>query len=239
MMEAEATYFLEELRKVSNALTARTTVYMFGGGVLALKNLKVRTKDLDLVVRGLASSDRLLRAFESVGYTRRQRLAGAYRKMHASAVLDNLEGFRIDLFADIICRALEYTPTMQARAVPFELGVGLLDLRLAALEDVFILKSVTDRPRDVDDMARLARLGLDWKAVQDEMLRRRRTGGKFFMPAFVLSLEELEENHNIPVPILPKMREEVEQDLDGIQALTRRMKAEVEEMRARRSGVKK
>lgn len=225
-MEADVTYFLGELRRVSDALAEPTTAYMFGGGTMAIRRLKTQTKDLDLVVGGAAASDRLIEAFEKIGYWRRRRLAKPYRAMHASAVLDNLRGFRIDLFTDVICRALVFGPTMQRRSEAFDLGTGKLDVRLAAMEDVFVLKAVTDRPRDVQDMARLARQGLNWHAIQEEMIQQRRTGGKFFMPIFIQSLEELDRDHNVTIPILPKMLEEVEHDLDEIEALNEKAKRE-------------
>ncbi len=225
-MEADVTYFTGELRKVSDALTAPTTAYMFGGGTMAIRLLKTQTKDLDLVVRGSAASERLIEAFEKIGYARRRRLAKPYRAMHASAVLDNLQGFRIDLFTDVICRCLEFSAAMQKRSERFDLGTGRLEVRLAAPEDVFVLKAVTDRPRDVQDMARVARQGIDWDAIQEEMIRQRRTGGKFFMPIFIQSLEELDQDHKIRIPILSKMLEEVETDLDEIEALNEKAKRE-------------
>ncbi len=220
---------------MSEALSEPTTAYMFGGGTMAIRLLKTQTKDLDLVVRGSATRDRLIDAFESVGYWRRRKLAKPYLAMHASAVLDNLQGFRIDLFTDVICRALEFGSAMQRRSERFDLATGKLDVRLAAMENVFILKAVTDRPRDVADMARLARQGLDWQAIQEEMIRQRRTGGKFFMPIFIQSLEELDRDHNVTVPILPKMLEEVEHDLDEIEALNEKAKREHAE-RAKKQG---
>ena len=225
-MEAEKEYFLEELQQVGRALSERTTAYMFGGGVMALRLLKARTKDLDLVVRGDASSARLIAAFEASGYFRRRRLGGAYRRMNASAVLDNPAGFRIDLFTNVICRALQFGRSMQARSTPLDADTGELEVRLAALEDLFVLKAVTDRPRDVADMAVLARQGLDWDAIQQEMIGQRRTGGKFFMPIFIQSLDELAHDHGVRVPILPAMLAEVEHDLDEIEALNEKAKRE-------------
>ena len=225
-MEAGPEYFLRELRKVSAALAEPVTVYLFGGGVMALRGFKGQTKDLDIVVRGGKAAHDLIGGFEGAGYYRRRKLTPTYRNLHASAVLDNLSGFRIDLFVDVICRALDYSERMQARATTFDLGPGKMDLRLAALEDVFVLKSVTDRPRDVDDMALIAEQGLDWAAIQREMIAQRRTGNKFFMPIFIQSLEELVERHQVAVPILPKMLEEVEDDLDEIEALNEKAKRE-------------
>jgi hypothetical protein len=217
-MEARTDYFLAEMRKVGAALTKETTVFMFGGGVMALLGLKEQTKDLDLVVLGRASGERLYKAFGAAGYHIKHALSPTYRQMHARAVLDNLEGFRIDLFVDRICRALDFSSGMESRSKALDLGLPLLDLRLASAEDVFILKSVTDRPRDLDDMAALAERPLDWKAIEREMIAQRRTGGKFFMPVFLQSLEALQADHGVDIPILPAMLDEVQHDLDEIEA---------------------
>ncbi|HEX9710044.1 MAG TPA: DUF6036 family nucleotidyltransferase [Candidatus Thermoplasmatota archaeon] len=233
-MEAGTSYFLGELSRAGERMERPLTVYLVGGGAMAIRLLKAQTKDLDLVVADAGDARVLTAALEGVHYVKQVRLARAYRDLHASAVLDNRDGFRIDLFTRVICRALEFGASMEARSETYDLGSRRLTLRLASPEDILVLKAVTDRPRDMDDMATIARQGVDWQIIAGEMLGQRRTGGKFFLPVFIQSLEQLEQEFGVRVPILPRLLVEVEADLDEIEAMTRKVRAESARKRARR-----
>lgn len=93
--------------------------------------------------------------------------------MFATQILENADGFRWDVFHEFVCRKLRLSPDMIKRAGSL-LKAGHLTVWLISKEDIFLLKSVTERDDDVTDLLMLARSKLDWDAVLKECLNQSR-----------------------------------------------------------------
>lgn len=76
-------------------------------------------------------------------------------------------GWPADIFVGNICNGLRFSDGMKNRAELFE-RMGNIDLYLLSREDIFLLKSVTDRSRDLDEMATLYRKGLKKNILFEE-----------------------------------------------------------------------
>ena len=168
-------YVSRELRKVGNALTTPVNLYLIGGAAMIQYGLKAATKDIDVLFSTYEEAVVLVHALNKAGYHQIQtsRLTSDYQAMFATQILENADGFRWDVFHESVCRKLILSPDMIKRARSLQ-KVGPLTVWLISKEDIFLLKSVTERDDDVTDMLMLARSKLDWDAVLKECLNQSR-----------------------------------------------------------------
>ena len=168
-------YVSRELRKVGNALTTPVNLYLIGGAAMIRYGLKAATKDIDVLFSTHEEAVELVRALGKSGYhpIQTSRLTPDYQTMFATQILENADGFRWDIFHEFVCRKLRLSPDMIKRARSLQ-KAGHLTVWLISKEDIFLLKSVTERDDDVIDLLMLARSKLDWGAVLKECLNQSR-----------------------------------------------------------------
>ena len=90
---------------------------------------------------------------------------------------------------------------------------GRLKAFVLSKEDVFLLKSVTDRDRDLEDMALLARSGIDYEAVLRECEIQTGTTRRPWEPTLLGKIEDLEAQYNIKVPLKNRMIDSADESL--------------------------
>ena len=82
---------------------------------------------------------------------------------------------------------------------------GLLTIYLCSEEDIFLFKSITERPLDVDDMTALLQAKLDkfdWKILKKEI--ETQTPAYFNLPTLTYNkICDLEKKYEIKTPIKP------------------------------------
>jgi hypothetical protein len=161
-------YIDAELQRLTAALTREVDVYIAGGFAMAMLGLKAGTRDLDVVTRSEQETHILMDALGELGYCalRTETLEGAYRSMSAKHC-QNTDKFRWDIFTHTIADKLTLSSGMIERAKEY-LIKGKLRAYTLSKEDVFLLKSVTDRDRDLEDMALLAQSGIKYDVVFSE-----------------------------------------------------------------------
>jgi len=159
----DARYVDDQLRLVSGRLVGKTTMYAADGTVMAVRGLKEGTKDVDVVVESADDLVRLKKALTTVGYSKpNQFLEVAYQRMEAEAILENKDGFRWDVFERVVAGKFHLSPGMKSRARDYKISNEKLAVKLLSMEDVFLMKSVTEREGDLEDMAKIAQGGIDW-----------------------------------------------------------------------------
>lgn len=168
-------YVSSELEKVGNALTMPINLYLIGGAAMIKYGLKAATKDIDVLFSTQREAVELVNALKKVEYNQIQsgRLAPEYKMMSATRILENRDGFRWDIFHEYVCKKLRLSSGMIKRAELF-VETGQLNVWIISKEDIFLLKSVTERDDDEDDLLLLARSGLDWEAILDECVSQSR-----------------------------------------------------------------
>ncbi len=164
-------YVQSQLENLAQRLERRTTVYVAGGAALALTGLKEATKDIDVVVRSRVEANSLLTGLRRLGYRDPRRfLTVCVRRMHARALRENSDGFRWDVFEKAAAGRLVLSRGMVERAHDYGIVGGRLRVRLLSKEDIFLLKSVTDREGDLEDMRVIAESSLNWAVIAQECL---------------------------------------------------------------------
>ena len=158
-------YITRELNRVDEVLTEKLSIYLLGGAVMAMNGLKPGTKDIDVIVKDKRCHRILVRSLEKCDYysLQSQDLCVPYRDLSAIA-LQNIEGFRWEIFIKYVAKKLALTDGMELRAGKIYSGKKLTVFRLSN-EDMFLMKGMTERDRDLEDMALIARSDINYDIV--------------------------------------------------------------------------
>ena len=195
-------YIEKELEKLDEALDGPLEIFVTGGFVMSTNNLKPGTKDIDVIVEHKSQLMRLARSLEKSDYRLLpvNSVTTAYKDLGAE-LYENHDEFRWDIFTRVVARKLSITQSMKSRA-RLTHSKGKLSLFELAKEDVFLMKGLTDRERDLEDMSLLAKSGIDYKVVLQECLFQSERTGIIWEMGLHDKCEALEEKFGIKVPIL-------------------------------------
>jgi len=194
-------YIRQEFDRLADTLSDNLTLYLIGGGAMAFQDLKDATKDIDVVVDGTADLDRLQDALTECGYTMVRDPAEEYENLGASAILENEDGCRFDIFNRQVVDALTFSEPMQDRCQPLD-ATAPLTVRIASPEDIFLFKAVAGRTGDIDDMNTLVQTGLDFDAIVEEIQTQSRLLGEtLFITHVNEALLDLGERFNVTIPL--------------------------------------
>ena len=117
-------------------------------------------------------------------------------------------GRNLDIFAGRISYDFGLSEAMWQRAIKSR-SFGMLVIRDASLEDIFVMKLIANRPGDAKDCAALFSAVLDFDAVYREIEAQYRKAGEVEQKIWITYIEEgigrLEEVHNLEIPIGDKV----------------------------------
>ncbi len=206
-------YVKRELTRIDKTLLKKIKIYVTGGAVMALAGLKIGTKDIDVIVESDRAMNNLVSALlEERYYTvSGARLLPPYEGLSAM-VLENKQGFRWDIFLKIVARKLFLSSGMKKRATLMFQGRRLIVYRLSR-EDIFLLKGVTERDRDLDDMYILSRSGLSYDVIFKECKHQSRKSGRIWESALFGQCEDLRKKYDVEIPFLMKLRRLAEEKI--------------------------
>ena len=215
-------YIREEFQRLGEALDESVTVFLIGGGSMAFRDLKAATKDIDVVVDGGEAFRRLQSGLRSLDYEDVKNPDTVYKELGASAILENEDGCRFDIFNQQVVDKLVFSEGMQERSEHL-LSEGELTVQMTSREDVFLFKSVAGRPDDIEDMNVLVQSGLDFEAIESEL--RRQTdllGEEFFVTEVSEALIDLEDRFGVTTPldsVVDGISEQVYEELEVLLAV--------------------
>lgn len=198
----------EILRSLGERLAEPVQVLIIGGAAMLELGLKDVTMDIDLVCRDVAGKARLFEAARSQGFE----LFGP-EKRHARLGLDRVAvkgGHTLDIFAGRISYDFGLSESMWQRGRTISL-LGKAEMRYAAVEDIFSLKLIANRPRDLEDCISLASAKMDFEAIYSEILAQYNKAGTVEEKIWITYLEEgigkLEDDYRLQVPIADSVSE--------------------------------
>ena len=166
---------------IGNNLSENVAVYLIGGENMRLKGLKPATKDCDLVVTNESDYHTIQKILIKMKYRKIKHDSFSKEDMRIDpmSIFIHTTRSRLDIFIQQIADLLYLTGTMKQRAV-FE-EFEHLQLGILSNEDIFILKAVTDREGDIQDMFALIqnkgnltyhKQNFDWSIVWNELLKQ-------------------------------------------------------------------
>jgi hypothetical protein len=158
----------EVLKGVGSKLAKPLDCYLIGGCAMTFYSLKPVTKDADVLFEDDLAEHNFLTALKKIGFE--DLFPGAEEfNVKAKDILIGPNGLTFDLFSKTVMGGLTLNASMRKRAG--KVGVyGKLAVYLAAKEDIYLFKAITNRkpPRDYEDLVTLQQSGLDWKTVTKE-----------------------------------------------------------------------
>ena len=189
---------VEYFHSLGTHLDKPVTGLLIGGGAMSLKGNKIATKDVDLVVRSTSEFRDFLKCAKTAGFVEKTDVSQEYQELNTTVLVNPAE-FQIDLFLKNVCNRLVIHDGIMERAQHFR-SFGLLDIFLMEDEDLFLSKSVTERPRDLDDMYELYKKGLDETIIMEEMKVQDGLSDTIWEAFLTMKLDELEDRFTITVP---------------------------------------
>lgn len=192
----------ELFKQLGQLLNQSVEALLIGGATMLELKLKDATKDIDVVCRNEEDKELLLEAaialgFQIVGPQKRHRRLGVNR-------LAVKGGRNLDIFAGRISYDFSLSEAIWQRAVKSR-PYGSLVVRDAALEDIFIMKLIANRPGDANDCAALFSAVLDYDSIYREIEAQYRKGGDLEEKIWITYIEEgigrLEDEYRLVFPI--------------------------------------
>jgi hypothetical protein len=155
------------LIQLGNQLSKEVIVYAIGGTAMMFLGFKEATKDIDLVFTN--KEDRILfkKIALSLGYKDIDSVI-VYGVKNNKPEMINLGDSRFDLFfLDVI--DFTFSESMQKRSVQIhQFGKNLI-LKIADKHDIILMKCVTKRVRDEDDIVNIVKNSeIDWNIIIEE-----------------------------------------------------------------------
>ena len=184
-------------------------IYLIGGGAMALRGEKDATKDVDLILGSEDDAETLVKAFIGLGYRLHPSLPLDCAALTDAIVLERGDGLRIDVFVAKVCNGLALSENMVERSDFFG-RLCAIELHICSREDIFLLKSVTERSRDLDDMYILYKKGLDRDLIFRECTDQNRMvtppNEKIWESFLLVKIEEMERRFGIGIPWKRELR---------------------------------
>jgi hypothetical protein len=207
-------YLKQEFDKLDSTAKKGIVLYLIGGGAMAFYGLKVATKDIDIILTNQENLNSLQTALGSMGYDEPNPIVitRPYNEMQTSAILENKDGFRWDLFLTKVCGKLTLSAEMQKRATSLYQG-NKLKVHIASKEDLFLFKAITTRDADLDDTRILAQSGLKWETIAQECKNQSQKTGVCWEDALAQNLQDLRSKYGIEAPIEKALRKTAEEKI--------------------------
>ena len=190
------------LGDVGSRLGRRIKAYLIGGCAMTFMGRKVATKDIDVVFGTTNDAKDFVAAMQLTGFKHVPNVRGPYSALRAFAIMEDNGEMRFDVYDRQVCRALELSRGMKARASTYK-KFGNLDVYLIASEDIFLFKGITEREADLDDMKTLAEAGLSWKTIEKECMSQKRSDRWAYMLG--TKLLNLRSKFSIESPIIKSL----------------------------------
>jgi len=183
-------YLVDLFEQIDEKLKRKTKLYLFGGANMIIRNLKISTKDVDILVKG--------EDYEKV--------RGALLLLNFSFSKNIFEknDYRIDLFKDRVLGGYFFSKNMIKNSEPFWIGKKL-SVYLLSMEYVLLFKSYSGREIDLEDCRILAEQGLDWNLLLKETIYQQEKIEKIISLTLLDILDELKERYRISTPIIKKL----------------------------------
>jgi len=212
-------YIQRELRELGEEVEADLGIYLIGGGAMSFLDLKDATKDIDVVASSSSEFSRLVEALEMRGYLPVKQPESEYEQLGASAILENEDSCRFDVFDRQVANKLVFSDGMKERADKV-LESGGLTIWLTSPEDIFLFKSVAGRSTDIEDMNTLVQTGLEFGTIEEEIRTQTELiEEEVFVTHIGEALTELQEQYGVTIPLTDYVEKRSKEAYEGLEIL--------------------
>ncbi len=161
---------------IANYLEKDVECYTIGGTAMMFRGYKAATKDIDLVFKSESDRKTFITAIEKLGYTQRSiKLIYSQNRLEQknTPLMYSRGEERFDLFVkDVFGFDLDFTDFVQRHDY---LAKKELIVFTASKELLIILKAVTNREKDYEDIESIVKIepNLNWHFIVDKAIQKR------------------------------------------------------------------
>lgn len=197
-IESQETLF----KTIGRALPKQLTVYSIGGTAMMLRGLKGETLDIDIVFDKEADRNLFTEVLESMKFRKdERRVIETYGLKRNTPMMLRLESadFVIDLFLSKVITST-FSETMKKRANQTH-EYGNLLIKVADPMDILIMKSVTSRAKDEEDIISIINNNkMQWNTILEEAQEQVALGNEGAIFSLGERLEKLVHREAVTVP---------------------------------------
>ena len=187
------------LVEIGNKLRKEITVYAIGGTAMMFLGLKEATKDIDLVFVNQEDRKLFKNIAQSLGYREMDSII-IYGVRNNRPIMISLGDSRLDLFfIDVI--DFTFSENMQKRATQIhQFGKNLI-LKMADKHDIILMKCVTNRTRDEEDIVNIVKSSeIDWNILIEEAKVQVKLGREGAFLELGTLVEKLINKYKLKIP---------------------------------------
>ena len=162
-------------KEIDTKLGKKVNVYIIGGAALLFEGLKPSTKDIDLILDNSNEFNGFNEALGALNF-KEETVTPDYSDMELNKIMVR-EDFRIDAFLKKVCKKFDLSKDMIDRSKAI-IRLKNIIVRKCSNEDIFLFKTMTQRPGDLDDCIELAKRGLHWEVIKKELISQIRSHGQ-------------------------------------------------------------
>ena len=180
----------EILIEIGNLFDKKMAIYAIGGTAMMLKGIKDATLDVDLVFDRQEDRNKFIDALKKLGAKRPDKTLVYQSKENIPIVL-SLENAHFDLFLNKIITSI-FSENMKERAKQIhEFGKNLI-IKTADIHDIIIMKAVTSRTKDLDDIVTLIQKNpVNWDIIVNEAENQVKLGNRLAVISMGEKFEEV------------------------------------------------
>ena len=188
----------EMLIAIGEKIEKKISVYAIGGTAMMFRSIKNSTFDVDFVFEKKRDREYFISTLKKLGAKEIDRRLVYGLQKDTPTVLD-FENCRFDLFMEKIITS-RFSEKMKKRAGQIH-EFGNLIIKAADYHDVLIMKSVTSRAKDLEDIINIInKKSINWEIILDEAKEQVALGNEHAILSLGEKLEKLNNQKAIKVP---------------------------------------
>jgi len=188
----------ELLIRIGNTLSKKIEIYAIGGTAMMLRSLKEQTLDIDFVFSKKSDREEFVNTLKKLGAKTSDAFL-VYGLKENTPIMLEFNNCRFDLFLNKIITSI-FSDKMKERATETHEFNNLI-IKVADSADILIMKSVTSRDKDLEDMVSIINNSrINWNTVVEESREQVRLGNEIAIMSLGEKLEKLANRKLITVP---------------------------------------
>ena len=183
---------------IGKMLSKKISIYAIGGTAMMLLGIKNSTLDIDFVFDKKSDREELMTALRKLG-AKESDVTLVYGLKNNTPLMLEFKDCRFDLFLNKIVSSV-FSDGMKERAQETH-EFGNLIIKVADPSDILIMKSVTSRAKDSDDIVAIVNKShVDWNIVVNESQEQVKRGNETAIMGLGEKLEKLTNEKAVSVP---------------------------------------
>jgi len=188
----------EMFTSIGEKIEKKISVYAIGGTAMMLRSIKNSTFDVDLVFDKVNDREDFVFTLKKLGAKEIDRRL-VYGLQKDTPIMLDFENCRFDLFMEKIITS-RFSEKMKKRAGQIH-EFGNLIIKAADYHDILIMKSVTSRVKDLDDITSIInKKRINWEIILDEAREQVALGNEHAILSLGEKFEKLSNQKAIHVP---------------------------------------